>query len=363
VIAFSWRQFRTQALVGLAGLVALAVTLLVTGPNLVHIYDTAVANCRSGSGAAGSCNNPASNTYPFLQTLVLDLVLVVPLLVGMFWGAPVVARELETGTFRLAWTQGVTRRRWLAVKLALVGLASAAVGCLLSLMVTWWFSPIDKLNQNRFDPAAFGTHGFVAAGYALFAFALGATAGLLIRRTIPAMVVTLVGFVVVRVLVTFGIRPHFMTPDTMSLGLGSGQGGLNITSTSAGLQVSGSPPNLPNAWALTGTIENNAGQAPSASFLRHACPGLGNGTGFSGSVSASGHAAPGGSRVAVPAPPGFPDPLRHCVAAIATKYHEVVTYQPANRFWAFQTYETALFIVASLALAGLSVWWVRHRLG
>ncbi|HEX4435065.1 MAG TPA: hypothetical protein VH012_09540 [Acidimicrobiales bacterium] len=362
MIAFSWRQFRTQAVIGLAGLVALAAVLLATGPNLVHIYDTAVAQCRSTGVRAGNCNNPASGTYPFLQTLALDLVLVVPLLVGMFWGAPLIARELETGTFRLAWTQSVTRRRWLAVKLGLVGLASAAVGGLLSLMVTWWFSPIDSINQNRFDPAAFGTHGFVAAGYALFAFALGATAGLLIRRTIPAMVVTLVGFIATRVLVTFGIRPHFMAPDTMTVSLQGGQGGLNITSTSAGVQVAGSPPTLPNAWALTGTIENNAGQGPSAAFLRHACPGLTNGAGFSGPASGVEQSVRGGTREAVPVPSRLPDPIQQCITGVASKYHEVVTYQPGSRFWAFQTYETLLFVALSIGLAGLCVWWVRHRL-
>jgi hypothetical protein len=57
-----------------------------------------------------------------------------------------VARELETGTYRLAWTQSVTRTRWLAVKLGVVGLTSVAVAGLLSLMVTWWSSPIDRAN-------------------------------------------------------------------------------------------------------------------------------------------------------------------------------------------------------------------------
>ena len=77
-------------------------------------------------------------------------MLVVPALIGMFWGAPLIARELETGTYRLAWTQGVTRKRWLAVKLGLVGLASMAVAGLLSLMVTWWSSPLDRVNADPF---------------------------------------------------------------------------------------------------------------------------------------------------------------------------------------------------------------------
>ena len=198
MIAFSWRQFRTQAIIGAAGLVVLGIVLLATGPHLVSIYDTALAQCRASGGASSDCNNPVLSTDSKLQVLAAALVLIVPVLIGMFWGAPLIARELETGTFRLAWTQSVSRMRWLLVKLGLVGLASAAAAGLLSLMVTWWYSPIDKVNQNRFGTAAFGLHGFVPAGYALFAFALGATTGLLFRRTLPAMAVTLVGFVVAR---------------------------------------------------------------------------------------------------------------------------------------------------------------------
>ena len=49
-------------------------------------------------------------------------------------------------------------------------------------------------------------------------------------------------------------------------------------------------------------------------------------------------------------------------AKIAARFHEVVTYQPANRYWAFQGIETAIFIVVALLLVGLCFWWVRHRL-
>ena len=105
----------------------------------------------------------------------------------MFWGAPLVAREFETGTFRLAWTQGVTRTRWLAVKLGLGGLVSMAVAGLLSLMVTWWSSPLDRVHANRLTPWSSGCATSSPIGYAAFAFALGVTAGLLFRRMLPAM--------------------------------------------------------------------------------------------------------------------------------------------------------------------------------
>jgi hypothetical protein len=354
VIAFSWRQFRTQAVVGGAGLVVLGIILLITGPHLVSIYDTALAQCRASGGASSDCNNPVVSTYSKLQVLAAALVLIVPVLIGMFWGAPLIARELETGTFRLAWTQSVSRMRWLLVKLGLVGLASAAVGGLLSLMVTWWYSPIDKVNQNRFGAAAFGLHGFVPAGYALFAFALGATTGLLFRRTLPAMAVTLVGFIVARFSVSYWVRPHFMTPVTKSFGIDP-NGALGFSaSPGSTLHFMAGPPDIPNALVVSTSVVNNAGQSPSAAFLQKACPNLpglnGPPPGIRGvqgktAVSANGQQA-----------------FQQCINTISNKFHEVVTYQPPNRFWAFQTYETLLFVAASTALAGLSVWWVRRRL-
>jgi hypothetical protein len=357
VIAFSWRQFRTQAVIGGAGLVVLGVILLVTGPHLVSIYDTALAQCRASGGASSDCNNPVISTYSKLQVLATALVLLVPVLIGMFWGAPLIARELETGTFRLAWTQSVSRMRWLLVKLGLVGLASAAVGGLLSLMVTWWYSPIDKVNQDRFGAAAFGLHGFVPAGYALFAFALGAATGLLFRRTLPAMAVTLVGFIAARLTVAYWVRPHFMTPVTKSFGINQ-SGGFGLSASPGGsLQFSANPPNIPNALVVSNSVVNNAGQSPSVAFLRKACPNLpglnGPPPGVRGVQGVQPHAAVSANGQ---------QQFQQCITTISSKYHQVVTYQPANRFWAFQTYETLLFVVASAALAVLCVWWVRWRL-
>jgi hypothetical protein len=357
VIAFSWRQFRTQAVVGGAGLVALGIIFLITGPHLVSIYDTALAQCRASGGASSDCNNPVVSTYSKLQVLATALVLIVPVLIGMFWGAPLIARELETGTFRLAWTQSVSRMRWLLVKLGLVGLASAAVGGLLSLMVTWWYSPIDKVNQDRFGAAAFGLHGFVPAGYALFAFALGATTGLLFRRTLPAMAVTLVGFVAARLTVAYWVRPHFMTPVTKSFAIDP-NGALGFSASPGGsLQFMASPPSIPNALVVSNSVVNNAGQSPTTAFLRKACPNL---PGLNGPPLPAVHVSPGRAAVA-PAGNGQ-QAFQQCISTISTKYHQVVTYQPASRFWAFQTYETLLFVVASVALAGLCVWWTRRKL-
>ena len=134
---------------------------------------------------------------------------VVPALIGLFWGAPLVARELETGTYRLAWTQ-VTRTRWMATKLGLLGLTSMAVAGVLSLMVTWWSSPLDRVRMTPF--MSFDQRDLVPIGYAAFAFVLGATVGVLIRRTLPAMATALGGFVAARLVVAHFGRPHLVVP-------------------------------------------------------------------------------------------------------------------------------------------------------
>ena len=151
-----------------------------------------------------------------LQDLGMVLVLV-PGLIGLFWGAPLAARELETGTYQLAWTQGVTRKRWLAVKLGLVGLASVAVAGLFSLMVTWWSSPLDRVNADPFT--LFDQRGIVPLGYAAFAFALGVTVGLVLHRTVPAMVATLAVFAGVRLVVANWVRPYLLAPLRTVAGL------------------------------------------------------------------------------------------------------------------------------------------------
>ena len=190
MIRFAWLQARTQTAIAFGALMIVAIVVAITGPHLVHLYNANIANC----AAHGDCSTA---TDTFLRNdknlgIWLDIfVLAAPALIGLFWGAPLIARELEAGTYRLAWTQSITRTRWVAVKLAVVGLAGMVVAGLLSLMVTWWASPIDRANANRFAVPFFDERGIVAIGYAAFAVALGVTVGLLIRRTVPAMATTL----------------------------------------------------------------------------------------------------------------------------------------------------------------------------
>jgi ABC-2 family transporter len=340
--------------------------LAFTGPNLVHVYDVNLAACRASGGQSPACNNPVVGTFHALQITLVALVLVVPALIGMFWGAPLIAHELETGTFRLAWTQSVSRTRWLLVKLGLVGLASFLVAGLLSLMVNWWSSPLDSASPDRFGAGNFAVHGFVAGGYALFAFALGVTAGLILRRTLPAMAVTLAGFIAARFVVTDWVRAHYMSPVTLTQKLSPKNTGFQLNGpigSHATASVTAQAPGLPNAWVYGANVVNNAGKSPTTAVMQQACPNLGaapplqsfKGGGTGGGTLGS-HAS------AVRATGGIQDAFNHCISTLSANYHAVVTYQPANRFWTFQAIETALFVVLGLALAGVCAWWVRHRI-
>jgi hypothetical protein len=89
-------------------------------------------------------------------------------------GAPLVAREFETGTYRLAWTQ-TTRTRWIAIKLAAIGLAGVVLTAILSLIVTWWSGPLDAVTMTPYS--SFDQRDLVPLGYAAFAFVIGVAAG------------------------------------------------------------------------------------------------------------------------------------------------------------------------------------------
>jgi len=333
VIRFAWLQFRMQAAVAAVALAIVAVVLALTGPNLVHLYDSTIASCAAHHDCSTATTNFTAADGP-LQVFLAFLLLVVPLVIGMFWGAPLISREFEAGTFRLAWTQGVTRTRWLAVKLGLGAVASAVIAGLLSLMVSWWSSQLDQVNANPFDSLRFGVRDIVPIGYAAFAFALGLTAGLIFRRMLPAMLIALVGFIAAREAVAAWVRPHLFTPLHQSLPITTATP-VSIDQTSPGIIKAFESTrgiNLPGAWVYSAQIVDRAGHTPTTSFLSRACP-LGN---------------------------YGPLHPRDCTARLAGTFHQLVTYQPGSRYWPMQWYELAIFLSLSIVLGGFCFWWIRR---
>jgi ABC-type transport system involved in multi-copper enzyme maturation permease subunit len=211
----AWRQVRTQAFVTLGLLAVFAAVVIALGLHLRDVYSVCIART--------SCPAP-SGENKVLADLLGPALLVIPALLGMFLGAPLVARELESGTFRLAWTQSVTRHRWVSVRVTVVGVVALAAAGAASWLVSWGLAPIVAVNMNRFDPSMFTARGIVAIGYTAFAFALGVAAGILTRRTLSAMAVTLLGFTAVRIAISLWVRPHLLQARHALFPLGAGKG-------------------------------------------------------------------------------------------------------------------------------------------
>ena len=276
----------------------------------------------------------ATSPYPVVYLLGIGLVLAAPAILGIFWGAPLIARELETRTVTLAWNQSITRTRWLVVKLALTGLAAMAVTEALSLMYAWWADPIGKatglgastsvFSGGRFSSLIFATHGITPLGYAAFAFALGTAAGALIRRTVPAMAVTLAIFAAAQIAMPLGVRPHLIPPDRTIATIESVD--LDFGSLTATVV-----PGRAGAWLISSGAINAAGQP--VSNLPAACQAA-----FSGLK------------------PSSPGP---CLESRGIR--EAITYEPASRYWPLQWIETGIFGALALALAGFCFWWLGRR--
>ena len=344
---FAWLQSRKQTLTVLALLAALAVGAAITGVQLSHLYSSLVAPCHTGCDLATA--QFLSHDH-FLDQAFNILAQVAPALIGIFWGAPLLARELEVGTYRLAWTQSVTRSRWLVTKLGLVGLTTVTVAGLLTLTITWWYRALDTVSTNQYD--VFDRRGIAPIGYAAFAFAAGALIGVVIRRTVPAMATTLAIFVLARIATTLWVRPHLLSPlhKSMSLTAGGQFGFASTNGSSVALIASGSGPH--NAWTLSSQIVTNtvhiATTAERIAFVHQHCPTVANPP----QISSGGLDHP----VA-----GVDHAAQACSNLAARTFHLVVTYQPANRYWTFQWLETGIFLAAALLATIGCYWWVTHR--
>ncbi|MFH8385902.1 ABC transporter permease [Kitasatospora sp. NPDC018058] len=132
-------------------------------------------------------------TFWYVQILQ-PAVTAVPLLIGVFIGAPLLAQEYERGTIRLIRAQSVSPVRWLAARLAVPGAAVLALSGVLAGLMSWvWWVDIVH-GPIAFDPPfQFFTYpalGIAPVAWSLFALALGVLIGQLVRRTLPAMFLT-----------------------------------------------------------------------------------------------------------------------------------------------------------------------------
>ncbi|MFD8533652.1 ABC transporter permease [Streptosporangium canum] len=346
MIWLTWRQFRGSAAMMAALLVILAVALALTGPGLASDYSAGIAACTQDNTCDRFYDQFLGGHDTEFMALTL-VVLLLPALAGLFWGAPLITRELEAGTHLMVWNQSITRGRWLAVKLALMGLTAVAFAGLCGLMVTWWSDPLDKSAAEDLAlmaPLVFGARGIAPMGYAAFAFVLGVTAGMLVRRTLPAMALTLAVFAAFQLAMPLLVRPHLMPPITSTFELGTTNvDGIGISRDRGGhveIRLGPAVPGHAGAWVLSANLVDPSGRTL--------------GTGGEGAVpvsTTSGPCAPSA---------GAGD---GCMVEInRLGYRQQVTYQPLERFWPFQWIETGIYALLTICLTWLSFWWIRRRL-
>jgi ABC-type transport system involved in multi-copper enzyme maturation permease subunit len=317
----TWRQSRIQFLTAIIALVIIALAYGLTGSGLNHLH------ALDGAHPAEFLAQVRTGGYPVLYFAGGAIMYLAPLVIGAFWGAPLIARELEAGTHRLAWNQSVTRTRWLLIKLAIGGGAAMAFTGITGLLLTWWAGPIDKAGGfpvgtsqlSRFQPLVFGTRGIVPIGAAALAFTLGVCAGLLLRRTLPAMATTLAVFAALLVAMPIAVSPHLITPAQYTHPVTASL--TTMTMTASG-QVNDPVTDMPGAWILADQIITKTGSV----FVLPRVPACQTGT------------------------------QAQCDAWLAAQpLRQHVVYQPASRYWTFQILETLIWLAIALALTGLSL--------
>ncbi|SHF34741.1 hypothetical protein [Streptoalloteichus hindustanus] len=219
MIWLAWRQHR-------AALCALGVYVLAVVALMVYYRSTMLAevdarhvwNCLPDERTQACLRNRSywqlwAISVPAARNVFWALAGYM-VLAGVFAGAPAFGRELEQGTHLLALSQSVRPRRWFFVKLGMVAVPALLGAVVLGLVRAWWVSSLGDLMgaRERFQPGQFEVQPLTMVGYTVFALALGVACGLLVRRVVPAMALTLVGAVGVMYVVGRFLRPHYRPP-------------------------------------------------------------------------------------------------------------------------------------------------------
>jgi hypothetical protein len=318
-----WRRFRTTLIASIGVLAVLAIYLVIHGEQMRSAYSKFLA-CQPANSA--SCNFVWQNFRNMYGGggFVVIVLLFLPGLIGAFAGAPLLARELETGTFRYAWTQGIGRMRW-AVTVVLTGaLAVAVLVGLFGILVSWHDGPLFAGGLiPRLRPAGFPTMGIATAGWALVGYALGVFIGVLWRRVIPTLATALAVWFGLALLTANELRPHYLAP---------------IKTTS--MDFSGQSI-IVSQWWTKGGVRVASGALNSV-------------------LNAVGLQQLGGSgKVTVqPNSPTTVDPVQYL---LQHGFRQVTAYQPGSRYWTFQWIEFGWLLALSLALIAAALWLLRRR--
>ena len=233
----AWLRYRTSLAATAALLAVVAVAVLIQGERMRTAY-AVVHACRPQPSAQCSFAFETFHDAYGDAGFAGAMYVWVPGLIGAFAGAPLLARELETGTFRFAWTQGVGRMRWLIALLVPGALGVVAVTAVFGALITWFKQPlVDSGILQRLHGSTFPATGVAVAGWGLAAFAVGVLAGLVLRRVVPALAATLALWTGLAFLAST-LRTHYQAPlATSSLQLANSDLPIEQWWTHGGVRV------------------------------------------------------------------------------------------------------------------------------
>jgi hypothetical protein len=311
----TWRQHR----------LTLAGVIVVLGAASLYLYTVGLQIRTPSNFAAVSGLGITSG-----------LLQLIPALIGAFVGAPAVAKELDTGTFRFTWTQGFGRARWTVATLAPLALTVTAAAGAFGTAFSWCYGSLIAGKVDGFfasSPLSAGTfdlRGIAAAGWALVAFAIGVLAGVLIRRVVPAMFATIVAWSGLAIVTWVYLRRLYEPP-----------------------LVTHTPSLASSDWVLTQSWAQG-GKPVSSSAIDQILQKIGATIVSPGQLGP----APAPGTQSAPAGAESANPVQYLL------HHGITfsaSYQPASRFWSFQWIEGGWLLALSLLLMTATVWLVHRR--
>lgn len=312
LIWLTWRQHRWPIVISAAITVGLTVYMLITARQLADMADKCGAACEQ---------SPLGPT-PSHATYAMNTVVFLPVLVAVFWGVPLLAREYEQRTLPLAWSQDVSRHRWLfgkaAIMMALVGAMGTALAGAAAYLAREFHA---YTGASLFDGSAYAAAGWLPLTMALAWLAFGIAAGAATRRTMPALAVVAAAWFGSQIALMPRLRPHFMAPVTGALPLNAPSNIMDLTQTGA------------NTVYVDGH-----GNRYTMDQLMEKC-----------TTALSAHQARG-TRIVISSPT--------CEQKLGVA--QLSTYQPAGRLGAFHAIDNGINL-GLLAAALLVAWWCVHR--
>lgn len=321
MIWLSWRQQRFESALTALVLGAAAALLLVTHQRLLVTFSNlGIPSCLESHSTATACTNAydAFKQNVVSEQTTINWLAYVPILLGVLLAATL-AIEFEEGSYRLSWTQGITRGRWALWRIGFALATGLIAAAALASLSTWWLEPLNRL-QSPLLPGSFEIAGIVPIAYALLGFATTLVVAVIWRRTLPALAIGVTVSVFLHLLLQ-NFRATLLTPVTR-------------------IWITGPAPYSRRDWLLQGGAGAGNyqylgahGQSLSAEQMQQLC----------------GRVIDGASK-------------EHFSGCLLTHHiGELIRFQPPSRFWNMQLIEAGITTSLAFALLLAAILWLRTR--